>query len=469
MGWGAIESRLDAHFSQPKYQVLLAKLGGFELQKLRHASARIFSGTTPLSGGDAYTSEADGIPFVRSGDFWHDGNINFSEVISLKPEVHQKTMRGSRLLKGDVLFAIVGATIGKVAFYPYEREANINQAVCAVRLKSDVHPEYVAAFFQTNLGQQILDRAKRPVARANINLEEIGQMVFPRVSGAIQMQVVHLLREGYRARQNKLNHATDLLRSLDNYLFAELGITLPAEPDNTLTNRIFTAQRRELAGWRFDPLFHSFKLWHAIEGAHVATKKLGLCCHFLKSGFAAGGDMQQFDEGGVIQLRPTNINVNRELVFDRNVYLDQALLQAKPDDIVQCGEVLFNNTNSQELVGKTVYMNIEGQPFFCSNHITRISTISSELHPEYLTAILNAYQRLKVFFSLCTNWNNQSGVNVELLRHLPIPVHDINKQAAIAEHIGSIRHEAKRLRQQAEAELEAAKQKIEALLLGETP
>lgn len=261
--------------------------------------------------------------------------------------------------------------------------------------------------------------------------------------------------------------AHDLLSSIDNYLLTELGITLPPEPENTIANRIFTAQRRELAGWRFDPLCHSFKLWHAIEEAHVPHKKLGLCCHYLKSGFAAGGDMQLFDDDGVIQLRPTNIDSDRELVFDKNIYLDNDLLLEKPGDVIEYGEVLFNNTNSQELVGKTVFMNIEGQPFFCSNHMTRIKTIDSELHPEYLVAVLNAYQRLKVFFSLCTNWNNQSGVNVELLRQIPIPIPDMSKQVVIAEHIRQIRQEAKRLRSEAEAELEAAKRRIEAMLLGE--
>lgn len=179
--------------------------------------------------------------------------------------------------------------------------------------------------------------------------------------------------------------------------------------------------------------------------------------------------MQLFDDNGVVQLRPTNIDANRQLVFERNIYLDRALLHERAGDIVQCGEVLFNNTNSQELVGKTIYMDIEGQPFFCSNHMTRISVIENELNAEYLTAVLNAYQRLKVFFSLCTNWNNQSGVNVDLLRQLPIPVPDIGKQTAIAQHIGSIRQEAKRLRQQAKTELEAAKRRIEAMLLGEAP
>jgi len=72
-----------------------------------------------------------------------------------------------------------------------------------------------------------------------------------------------------------------------------------------------------------------------------------------------------------------------------------------------------------------------------------------------------------VFFSLCTNWNNQSGVNVDLLRQLPIPVPSKGQQTAIAKHIRAIRQESKRLRQQAETELGHAKRRIEKMLLGE--
>lgn len=283
----------------------------------------------------------------------------------------------------------------------------------------------------------------------------------------IQNRIVAEIELGQVTADAKRKVALDLLASMDDYLLAELGINLPPEPENSIANRIFTANYRELSGWRFDPLCHAFKLWHAIEEAHIPHKKLGLCCDYLKSGFAAGGNMQLFDDDGIIQIRPTNISADRELVFDKNIYLDKALLSEKSSDIVQYGEVLFNNTNSQELVGKTVYMNIEHQPFFCSNHMTRIKTHEAELNPEYLVAVLNAYQRLKVFFSLCTNWNNQSGVNVELLKQIPIPFPDINKQIAIAEHIRQIRSEANRLRAEAETELESAKRRIEAMLLGE--
>ena len=341
-------------------------------------------------------------------------------------------------------------------------EGNINQHIARIRTDGRHTSEVLAAWLNTDISETLAKRRSTGGTRPALDYGALRS-----IPVIFNEAILEAVKSAYRQHALALAKASNKLEGIDDYLLAELGIKLPPEPENTIANRIFTAQRRELAGWRFDPLFHSFKLWHAIEEAHVPYKKLGLCCHYLKTGFAAGGDMQLFDDDGVIQLRPTNIDADRELIFDRNVYLDRTLLLERPDDIVKRGEVLFNNTNSQELVGKTTYMDIDGQPFFCSNHMTRIGVIEAEVNAEYLTAVLNAYQRLKVFFSLCTNWNNQSGVNVDLLRQLPIPIPKIEQQATIAAHIGSMRQEAKRLRQQAEAELETAKHRIEAMLLGE--
>lgn len=67
--------------------------------------------------------------------------------------------------------------------------------------------------------------------------------------------------------------------------------------------------------------------------------------------------------------------------------------------------------------------------------------------------MLNIYQRIKVFFSFCSNQHNQSGVNIGLLRH--------------TEHFRRIRKKSKRLSTEAETELEAAKCGTKAMLLGE--
>lgn len=83
--------------------------------------------------------------------------------------------------------------------------------------------------------------------------------------------------------------------------------------------------------------------------------------------------------------------------------------------------------------------------------------------------MLNLYQRRKVFFKLCTNWNNQSGVGTDILERMPIPLPNPTRQAAIVARLEKIREQARTLRGQAAAELDAAKREIEALILGKQP
>jgi hypothetical protein len=81
-------TRWDAHFHQPRYEALDRLLGKMKTESLRSLSERVFSGITPLSGGDAYTEEPDGVAFIRSGDFTADGTIDEDALIRIKPEIH---------------------------------------------------------------------------------------------------------------------------------------------------------------------------------------------------------------------------------------------------------------------------------------------------------------------------------------------------------------------------------------------
>lgn len=175
---GSLSGRIDVSHSQPKYRQLSERLKNsqYTVEKLGDISQRIFSGTTPLSGGPDYTSPNEGIPFIRSGDINESDEIDFDSLLYLKKDIHEGRMKSSQLKKNDLLIAIVGATIGQVGLYKYDREANINQAVAAIRLKEEINPEYIKWFLLSDLGQQELERLKRPVARANINLIEIASI-----------------------------------------------------------------------------------------------------------------------------------------------------------------------------------------------------------------------------------------------------------------------------------------------------
>lgn len=176
-----IGERYDPYFHNPYFEKAFERLAKskYPLKKLGDISVLITSGVTPKSGGDAYTDAQNGIAFIRSGDIDINGNINFDELLYIKPEVHNKRMKSSKVYNNDIMIAIVGATIGQVGIYHSDKEANINQAIALVRLKDGYDPEYVKELLKSSIGQLNLDRLKRPVARANINLEEIASILIP--------------------------------------------------------------------------------------------------------------------------------------------------------------------------------------------------------------------------------------------------------------------------------------------------
>lgn len=189
---------------------------------------------------------------------------------------------------------------------------------------------------------------------------------------------------------------------------------------------IFTRKWSEISGGRFDPLYLYFNIQTLLKHHTFKLDKIGNCIVDIKTGFAAGTKYQA-DSGGIIQIRPTNLSENWQLKFDKNIYIPKNSVYIS--DYIRKGEVLFNNTNSQELVGKTAYFDLEGN-FVCSNHITRIKTKENKLLPKYLWILLNIYQNKHIFFNTCVNWNNQSGVNIELLKSytIPIPPKEIQEQ-----------------------------------------
>lgn len=179
-----LTNRIDPYYSQQYFKNSFEAIcsGKYPIDSLGKLSALITSGITPKSGGSAYTEDKiNGIPFIRSGNINVSGDLDYNELLYLKPEIHNTIMRSSQVHTNDIMIAIVGATIGQVGIYLSDREANINQAIALVRLKQGIDVQYVKELIKSKIGQISLNRLKRPVARANINLEEIAtiQVVVP--------------------------------------------------------------------------------------------------------------------------------------------------------------------------------------------------------------------------------------------------------------------------------------------------
>ena len=207
-----IGTRLDTYFHQPFFEKEFEaiKKSTYSVLSLKNISECITSGITPASGGKDYTDSETGIAFIRSGDIDIDGDINFDNLLYITPEIHNTKMKSSKVKRNDIMIAIVGATIGQIGIYLSDREANINQAIALVRVKKGINPEYIKEVLSSSIGQLNLDRLKRPVARANINLEEIGSILIPVPELIQQNEIVKKVKE-IRSKAKKLQNEGDEL------------------------------------------------------------------------------------------------------------------------------------------------------------------------------------------------------------------------------------------------------------------
>ena len=188
-----VSNRYDPYYHNKYFEEAfkhLKETSNYKLVRLSDISVLITSGITPKSGGDDYTDSEHGVAFIRSGNIDIMGEVDFDNLLYIKREVHDTRMKSSKVQNGDIMIAIVGATIGQVGIYHSSREANINQAIALVRLKDGYNPEYIKEVIKSSIGQLNLDRLKRPVARANINLEEISSMLIPVPEIEIQNEMV---------------------------------------------------------------------------------------------------------------------------------------------------------------------------------------------------------------------------------------------------------------------------------------
>jgi type I restriction enzyme S subunit len=96
------------------------------------------------------------------------------------------------------------------------------------------------------------------------------------------------------------------------------------------------------------------------------------------------------------------------------------------------GDVLFNNTNSTELVGKSALFTGYSEPIVYSNHFTRLRTISDALLPDILASWLNQQWQQGVFAAICNSWIGQSAVKADKLLNLEIPLPPMVEQRRVA-------------------------------------
>jgi len=474
-----IQKRLDPYYYKPDFQSIESLMSSIQVTKLMNASSKIFSGITPLSRGDAYTDKSNGTAFIRSGDFTNDNTIDFNQLNYIKPEAHHGLMKGSKLNREDILVAIVGATIGKIGVYNYDNEANINQAICAVRLNKELDPFYVQAFLLTHIGQKLIDRLKRPVARANINLEEIGSIPIPLIDLRLQKKVVALFRKGVEHKQAKEQQAKDLLAYVDKYMLKVLSINLP-EPDNSLQNRMFKVPFSKVTGNRFDPKLYdnnSQKLFVAVENSSIP--KIPLKSLITQSvsgewGLDENASVQEDQYERCVVIRATefdndfNLNIENSRVKYRQIIKDKLeLLDVQENDLL----LEKSGGSPDQPVGRIAILQKElleeYHPICFSNFVQKIRPDGTQVLPEYLFCFLKTIHNINITEVMQSQTSGIRNLIIREYFNQSIILPEKTKQIEIADKVNEMRNNAFQLLQEADKELAKASWEAAQVIFGE--
>jgi type I restriction enzyme S subunit len=170
----------------------------------------------------------------------------------------------------------------------------------------------------------------------------------------------------------------------------------------------------------------------------------------IASGIACA--LSQVVADGVLHLRPFSVTEDGRLVTSDAPRIPHAAVP--PNKMrFEVGDILFNNTNSVELVGKSAVFSTALEASF-SNHMTRLRVDRRYAEPGYVQAFLRHLYGRRFFQDRATRWVSQAAFGTAQLKALEIPLPPLSEQQRIVgllDRAAEIRHRADAARAKARA------------------
>lgn len=301
------------------------------------------------------------------------------------------------LPNGTVLIGCIG-NVGKLGIVGNDNSAT-NQQINALICNQEHDHEFVYYCFHKNRDKLEKRAVKTTVPilnKTNFGNFEINVPPLPE-----QRKIAHILstvQRAIEAQERIIETTTELKKALMHKLFTQ---GLRHEP-----------QKQTEIG----PVPES---WEVVE--------LGELLEIAQYGMSVKGN----PEGNHPILRMTN-QVDGQIV-GRNLQFVQISDGEFERFRVRRGDILFNRTNSLDLVGRTAIFDIEGEFVFAS-YLIRLRTDGKKLNPFFLNCYFNTDEIQARLKSIATRAVSQSNISATRLKGFPVPKPSLDEQDEIVAH-----------------------------------
>ena len=353
---------------------------------------------------------------------------------------------------GDVLFPKLRPYLNKIHLAQFE-------GVCSTEfhvLKGmDLNNLYLSTFLSSKLVLNQTTCLMTGNTLPRLQTQEVERLPILLPPPEIQNHIAEIMQSAYTAKKQKDQEADALLDSIDDYVLTELGIEIPAVEEK----KCFVVYAGETVGKRVDSHFHQpkyRKFKQALETGKYQVTPLSNLITDLKNGV----EIRTYSDHGYRYLRVSDLGKNG--IENHNPrYVD---IEEIPEKIKLADDsFLISRSGSLGLVS---VVEDEIKDAILSSHIFKVSLDTTKVQPKYIEALFRSQIGQIQFFQ-----NNNGGVIPEIsqsaLKSIDVVVPPFDLQQKIADEAVKRRSKAAKLRQEADAIVEAAKEKVEQILLAE--
>ena len=318
----------------------------------------------------------DGIRLIQTGNIGVGKYLEKEGREKYISENTFKTLNCTEIYSGDVLISRLPEPVGRGCIIPEKQERMITAVDCTIcRVnESIVDKRYFCYYLQSSTYYNQVEQSVTGTTRKRISRKNLGNVEITIPEKEKQLKIINVLDKVsavINARKSELQKLDELIKSR----FIEMFGVYPANP----------------MGWEIGTI------------RDIVTE------------VRYGSSRPAVDGGKYPYLRMNNITYGGELDLS-----DTKRIDIPDNELEKCtvrrGDVLFNRTNSKELVGKTCVYDRD-ELMVLAGFVIRIR-VKDRILPEFLSAFLNTDFSKQMLFGMCKTAIGQANINAQELQNI---------------------------------------------------
>lgn len=400
-----------------------------------------------------------GYPFITTAEFIDPDGIALETRRRVALATVEEQERRCSFAAHSIAFSRKG-TIGKTRFLPVGARFALLDSLCVITAGAELFPAFLRYALDSPELQVQIGSLTKGVALQQVSVGAVRSLRVPVPPLEVQRQIAKKLAAllaQTRAAREQLEAVPALVQKYrQSVLAAAFRGDLTAEwrkknpntePASKLLERIRAERRKkweeaELAKMKAKGKVPKDDQWKAkyvepepVDASGLPELPPTWCWESvdaLSEAIDYGTSTKTHDTGEVAVLRMGSIFAG-ELTYGDLKYLPARHAEF-PELLLRPGDVLFNRTNSPELVGKTAVFRGRDEPTSFASYLLRVRLALHD--PDVLTYYINSPAGRDWVRGQVSQQVGQANVNGSKLRALAVPVPPLAEQCALVDSVG---------------------------------